>query len=258
LTRGAIPKDDELRAMSETAIDDLSRGLAAEAARTGDDGPVEELSNALLRINDGWRAGAHSETSDTRRRRRIAGTETLVAECPEWAPAPPNAVDIDRLLGRAHEADLTERQYTVWILCDEQGYSQAAAAQVMGIKQPAVSRLLNRAREALMDYIDKHDPYYRVFVREIHRASYRRPGYRPPLPAALDGARQLLERDRRISTHIMPDCLSRVEPWLNGDPIVLDSQSREPIHYSLSFREVISRGRKIKKFEASCNKVPEN
>jgi hypothetical protein len=241
-----LPSDDELRGMSDPELKAL--------ADTLDDKGQEALSSALIRIHDGWRDGAHSETSDTRRRRRIVGREIPIGEHADHIPVTISEYVIRRLMGQAARAALTEEQRLVWVLHDYEGLSQRIIADLLGIKQPAVSRCLNRARIALWNHIDKHSPAYRAFLEDSHQAKYIAPSYRPPLPVGLDAARQEFERDQATYTHIQIYKPRRVEIWRNGEPVmerdkcgdaVLGEDGQELV-MSLTYRGIMRDARRIR------------
>jgi predicted DNA-binding protein (UPF0251 family) len=250
-----LPDDAVLAQMSQ---EELNR-LANEIGRRRDQAGLEQLSDALIRINDGWKDGAHSETSDTRRNRRIVGREVKVGDNVEVIRTPIPEENIRRVMKRAAEAGLTERQRDVWILIDVIGYRQEAAAEKLGIKQPAVSRLLNRARTALWEHIDRNSVVYRVFLMESHRAAYFKPSYRPPVPRQVEDARCFIEEEPHISTHIQADALKKVEIWYKEDPVIIETETGEQSPLSVSFSRICRYANKKRreKFLEQCNNLAE-
>lgn len=252
-----IPSDDQLRRMSQKELNKLANELKDQCYASGDYRALEWLSDALLRIHQAWLDGAHSETTDTRRRRRICGREIPIGGNIDYIPTPISDSHIRQLMAKACKSGLTRRQQEVWILHDVVGYTQVRIADLLEIGQPAVSRCLTRARNAMWDYIDRNDPAFRVFLMESHRTAYFRPSPRPRLPEFLDAARQKLEEDPATSTHIQTDAWRRVEIWKNLKPILVpDLMTGDLRHYGVTFRSL--RPKKLKKFKPGCNKMPKN
>jgi len=254
MSRVLIPPDAELARMSPAE----QNTLANEVAASGDSGTLERLSDALLRIHGGGQDGAHPESCDTARRRRIVGHEVAIGDHLDWIPVPISNAEVSRLLYKSARAGLSRRQQEMWLLHDIVGWTQQAIAGQYGIGQPAVSRCLSRARAALWDYIDNHDRALLVFMLESHRRSYRPPDRRPSLPPDLDAARRLIEEDPQVSTHIFPENYRRLEIWRDGTRPpgeIVDGCDKQP---SLTFRQAIAKAGKLKKFEIPCNKTPQN
>lgn len=234
---------ETIRQMDATELKRLSDSLETAEER-------EELADNLLRIHSAWRSNAHSEQSDTRRRRKIR-REVFAVPALESLEAKVDADIMQRAIDRAYEAALTPLQQSVWYWSDIMGWKQQRIAGELHIKQPEVSRLLNRARTALWAHIDKNSTEYRVFVRETRRAAYHRPPHRPRLPIVLDEARRLIELDCKTSTHIQIDQPRKVEIWENDEPVILIDEEQRQSNYALSFRQTVARAKKIKKLQQS-------
>jgi transcriptional regulator with XRE-family HTH domain len=251
-----IPDDAVLARMSHAELSTLANELAV-CCTPNDSSPLEWLSDALLRIHRGWRDGAHSETSDTRRRRKIIGKEIPAGDQANYIKAPISNDVIITMLRKAAAAGLSDWQQDVWLLADVIGWTQRAIAREFNVGQPAVSRALGRARQALWEHIDKHGNAFKVFILESRRTAYFRPAYRPPLPPELDEARREIEADTPISTHIQIDKPKQVEVWRRG---VRPTRIREGREHSIShsFREIVAQAKKLKKERAQCNTFSKN
>lgn len=172
---------------------------------------AEAMSTALITAAKGWKDGAYSEDPMTSRNRRRSRHEQLTAT--GELSVLDRYIEADDIVVSA-SAGLSRRQYLVWHYCDREGLTQARVAQLLGVSQQTVSRVLAKAREELKYLVDRHAK--RVFSEESHRCAYFKPGYRPKLPEGVEEARERIEQPREITTHIMPDALNIVEVWRNG------------------------------------------
>lgn len=235
--------------MTATELSALANSLATDPT-VNTNLAYEYLSDALIRIHKGWVDGAHSELSDTDRRRRIIGNEIPIDEQLGTIVTPISHSVIRHMLHKAAKAGLTEWQQEVWLLADIVGWKQREIAREYGVVQSAVSQCLNRARQALWDYVDRRDPAIKVFLMESRRMPYFAPAYRPGLPPELDEARQAIESARGVSTHVQVDALKRVEVWHNGKRPMRTRDGRDyPV--SLTYAQIIARAKKSKKLSVA-------
>ncbi len=241
MTRTSIPNDEQLARMTRSE----QNALANEIAAAGDTQLLECLSDALLRIHQAWRDGAHSELSDTARRRRIVGNETPLDGKLDCIVTSVSDESIRRAIRQAARAGCTRRQQEVWTLHEIVGCSQVEIAGVYGTSQQAVSSCLARAREAIWDHLDKHSPTYVVFIAESHRSAYFPPAHRPELPTELEPARQALERKPKVTTHIQIEHPRRVEIWHDGEPPPPQERSRDKHAKSYTFRQIAKMAKQI-------------
>ena len=249
MKRISIPPDDILKKMSHKELNKLANEIALQCAASGSDRALEYLSDALIRIHRGWRSGAHSEISDTRRRRRIVGSEIPIGEHTECIATTISDRCIRKAIVRACKAGLSRRQQEVWVLHHVAGWSTVQIAAKYGISQPAASQCLKRARQELWDHIDRHDPVFQVFMMESNRSVYLPPEKRPMLPPELDEARRELESQPGMTTHIQADALGRVEVWCDGKPATVASNNRER-RASYTLGQILRMAKQLKKSDA--------
>ncbi len=235
----ALPSDVELKSMSPRQLEELAARLETAAER-------ERLSDALLRINQAWQSSAHSETSDTRRRRRIRNREIQTGEHTDALQAQATQQAVNRILLSAARAGLTASQRRVWFLADVMGWTQETIAGKLNVKQPSVSRCLGRARRAMWEYIDEHSPAFRVFQAESHGKGYFEPAKRPDLPPALDGARRRFEELPGISTHIIEFDHHWVEIWIGEEAIEMPEAFKRA-RFGLTYSGMVKAARNPKK-----------
>lgn len=204
-----IPNDDRLSEMTPAEINKLANVVAT----IGTENDLERLSDAILRINKGWNSGAHSELSDTRRNRYIAGREARTDILPDVLVLPISDAIIRKEISKAQKAALTRRQQEVWVLCEIAGLSQGEAARKLKIKQCDVSRALQRAKNALRNYIDKQGILYNLFADCAHRSAPLKLQARPALPPAINEARAIIEEMTGAETLIQNGRFRSVEIW---------------------------------------------
>ena len=233
----AIPKDAVIREMSPEQLDELAAELTTDEER-------EALSDALLRIERAYRDGAHSEMSDTRRSRRIRAEVGFNEEL----GADSNPISEDKIqsimIGLAN-GGLTKTQRSVWILIHVEGLTQEEAGLRLGIKQPAVSRALDRADAALVKHAKENATAYQMLQALVKRG-YFRPGHRPDLPPELDEARRELEADENVDTCIVDPYAQQVEVW-RGDAKPEIREGRRVADDKMGFRRMIGQMRRAKK-----------
>lgn len=215
-----LPSDNEIRAMSPAEQDAIFRSLQTDDER-------EEFSDALLRLQQAHRVGAHSERTDTRRRRRQQGECLFTADL---APAM-SAIDeheLQQMLLTLAGEGLTKRQQQVWFLCDYMGYKQREAAEILGLRQQSsVSRTLARAEFALMRRA-KMDGVAIQLLRESGRRGYFAPGHRPEVPELVQAHRQVIEQQDGVITVIIDMDKQSVEIWDTNQREVIRDDRRLP------------------------------
>lgn len=252
---GLIPKDEALAAMTPQQINDLANRLKEEKDDYQRHLSLEWLSDALLRINRGWQdTAAHSETTRTKRSRRIVGGEVQFSqlEHPDWISVPISEAAVRRIIAQAAAAGLSRDQQIIWTL-SEAGYTEVYIAEQLGIDQSTVSRRLMVARNIVWDHIDTRGDAYKVFLEESHRTAYFGASSKRRLPPDLEEARRLIEEYTNVVTCVIIG-LGEIMP---GDPIVVTVMKYNPRRgqwrevEKLTTTQIRARAKKIRKILGS-------
>lgn len=210
---------EEIREMSAAEQDAIFRSLTTDTER-------EQFKDALVNPLENHRSGIHSECSDTRRRRNHKNElEIFEDKVPSL-----NAVEeheLQQMLLTLARDGLSQRQKQVWFLYDYMGYSQREIANLLGIKQPAVSRVLHRAEDALMERA-MMDGVALHLLRESGRRGYFAPGHRPGVPELVQEHRRVIEMKEGVITVIIDMDKQAVEIWDTNQPDVIRDKRRLP------------------------------
>lgn len=118
------------------------------------------VSTWVLRIARNQCIDNHRRTQARPAGHTVDDSEIQLDQAPAEQKSAGGALEHQRSLSklRAAISDLPERQRTALTLCQLQGRSNAEAAQILGIKVPAIESLLARARRALRTALESNTP----------------------------------------------------------------------------------------------------
>lgn len=228
-----FPSDAVIARMDAAELDRFAESLTTDEDR-------ERLSDALLRINFAWLAGAHSENRDTRRNRRIRQENSLEAMAEAAGvviPAPPP--DLTPAINRAAEACLDRRDCLIWAMW-QTGSSQASIAKAMHLTQGYISQRISKARAAIAEQVER-EPLMQ-FCQSMKRRLYHNRNTQDPLPAEIEQARRIVEQYEDCQTWILPERPRRVYLVKRAEDLreITDITTQPFVDY----RELLRRARK--------------